>query len=104
MTIAILYENNDTVVEISGLQNGITKQYINNGSASFVVQKDGIDVTGQAFPVTMIYAPNTRGVYRGMLSAAADVAEGDIVDIIVSVTGGGLSGQFKTTVKVRRRT
>lgn len=101
--LKILYSNNDMLVELEGLKNAITGAHINNATVTVTVQRAGTDVEGATFPITMDYVSGTRGVYRGVVPAALEVSEGETVDVIVSVSGGGLVAEFKCPAKVKDR-
>lgn len=103
MGLKVIFENNDTVVELYGLKDGVSGRPINDATATFTAFKDGVEVSGGSWPVSMTNIGGKRGVYRGVLEEALDLSEGEIVTVIVDVVGSGAQAQFSRDYKVRRR-
>lgn len=96
-TVMYLYKDNDMVVELDGLKNAVTGEYINSATVTFTLKTAaGAIVTGQSFPAAMPYVTGSNGLYRAALSDAASITVGAryVVEINVDA-GSGLSGKWE---------
>lgn len=96
-SVLYLYKGNDMVIELDGLKNEVTGEYVNNATVTFTLKDAaGATVTGQSFPTAMPYVTASNGLYRATLSDAAAVVVGTryVVEINVDA-GGGLNGKWE---------
>ncbi len=85
----------DNVVELSGLKNEITGAFINNATVTAkVVDRNGVDVAGQSWPVTLTYVSSSDGVYRGTLSDSMSLARFDLYTVQVTASAGAGLQQY----------
>lgn len=102
----IFFYLNDNMVELLGLKDQVTEAFVNDATVT-AVMKDaaGDEVTGQTWPLTLVYITASDGVYRGVLDAALDVELGDRVTVEATVSAsGGRNGFFSKKTVVRERT
>lgn len=104
-TPQIYYYKNDTLLEVSGLSDEATDAYINNATITAVVKdKDGAQVAGQSWPLTLAYVAASDGDYRGVLEDTLAVEIGDSLMAEVTIDGGsGRKAFWRMPVKVRQR-
>lgn len=61
--------NSDNVLEVNGLFDSLTSAYVNDATVvATLYDRDGVEVTGQSWPLALPYASGTNGIYRGILS------------------------------------
>lgn len=92
-----LYDGNDMVIELDGLKNEVTGEYINDATVTFTLKDaDGVTVSGQSFPTAMPYVASSNGLYRATLSDAVAITVGAryVVEINVDA-GAGLTGKWE---------
>lgn len=66
----------DNVLELSGLKNEVTGAFINTATVTAtLVDREGVEVTGQSWPTAMPYVAASDGVYRGTLSDSLDLTK-----------------------------
>jgi len=64
----ILYIANDNLLRLSGLRNESTEDYVNNATVTVTLKDSGDSpVSGQAWPLTLVYVATTNGRYEGTL-------------------------------------
>jgi hypothetical protein len=83
--------NNTSNVEVKGLRNAVTNEIVNDADVTLVVY-DSTDtiMTGDTFPKTLDYVPDSKGVYRATLSAAIPWVVGETYRYVYSVLADGL--------------
>ena len=102
----ILFRDNDNLLEVLGVRNGITTQFINSATATVTVTDlKGIEISGASWPLTLSYVTGSDGDYRGVLpdvlilpTTSRQVAATIIVD-----GGVNLKATFKCLIDVRDR-
>lgn len=91
-----LFKDNDMVIELVGLKNEVTGEYVNDATVTFTLKTAaGAVVTGQSFPAAMPYVPASNGLYRANLSdeVAISVNVRYVVEISVDA-GSGLKAKW----------
>lgn len=96
-----LYIGNSNVVQIKGLRDAVTKDYVNNATCSFSVLRNGVAVTGGS-DVAMEYVPGSNGHYFGVLPETADL--NSAVHVVVVSVDAGTNKDAVWTVPVRPTT
>jgi hypothetical protein len=96
-SVLYLYKDNDMVVELDGLKNEVSGEYINDATVTFTLKTvAGVTVTGQSFPAAMPYVPASNGLYRATLSDAVAITKGVRYTVEINVdAGSGLSGKWE---------
>lgn len=97
----LLYKN-DMLLELTGLKNELTEAFVNNATVTATLKtRAGVAVSGQTWPLTLVYKTASDGIYQGILDAALVVSVGDHLKAEVTiVAAGGIDGFFSTPVKV----
>jgi len=100
----IYYYLNDSLINLSGLKDDSTGDFVNNATVTAVVKKAGVNVTGQSWPLSLTYITASDGNYRGILEAAMNVAVGDRLTLEVTVdASSGREAFFSVPLTVRKR-
>lgn len=83
-----IVDNSDHLLTLQGLQDPITSSYINNATVT-VTLKDlsDTDITGETWPLTMVYIPTSDGDYRATLRDTLGWAADDAVKVLITATG-----------------
>jgi hypothetical protein len=72
-----VYIANTNILEVRGLQEAISGDYINNATVSVTIVNDcGAAISGQSWPLSMTYVATTNGDYRATISDAAQMIPG----------------------------
>ena len=70
----ILFKDNDMVLEVSGLQNKITGAYLNAAAVAVsLANAAGVAVTGETWPLALVYVTSSDGVYRATLEESLGI-------------------------------
>lgn len=106
MSAEVLYDNNDTVVEIRGLENDITGENVNDATVTCTLyDSESVVVTGQSWPLTLAYVASSAGVYRATLPYGIGIVPASRYTLQVDVNAGaGLRGQWRIPCVCRVRT
>jgi len=101
----VYYYKNDTLLELTGLKDEATDAYIATATVTASVKDAaGAAVTGQTWPLSLVYVTSSDGDYRGVLDKAINVAVGDRITVEVTVdAGSGRDAFFAIPVTVRQR-
>lgn len=92
MGIDALYVGSDTVLEVSKLANPVSGAYVNDATVSATLKDAaGATVIGQSFPLTLTYAGDGLGTYRGTLQDTLAVSENQWYTAEIIAIGGGLT-------------
>lgn len=71
----IYYYKSDNLLEVDELKNKITGAYINNATVTCTVVDDqGVQVSGETWPITLNYVAASNGKYRGNLKDTLNVS------------------------------
>lgn len=91
MAVDVIYLANDNLLELQGLTNVANAAYVNTATVSAtVVDKNGTNVAGQSWPLTLSYVTASNGNYRGTLEDALSLTENEDYTVRVAVSGRGL--------------
>lgn len=104
MAYRTIYENNDHVVEVSGLKNALTGEYITAATVQMSVYKNGVLENTGTWPLSMSYVADSKGIYRGVLRASLNLVDKDIAKVVVTaVEPGSLQAEYSVEYKVAKR-
>lgn len=103
--VNILYTGNDTVIEVRGLKNEVTGDFLNSASVTAtLVDAEGDQVAGEVWPKTLEYVAGSGGLYRATLPYTMGLTAGGRYVAQVSVNAGaGLRASFALPVVARGR-
>ncbi|MCK9470011.1 MAG: hypothetical protein M0Q49_11405 [Porticoccaceae bacterium] len=100
-----IFIGNDNLIVVDGLKNVGSGAFINNATVRGTLKTmAGDPVEGQTWPVTMVYKPESQGVYQGVLEDDLPLTNG--TSYIVEVTADAGSDQiakWEIVVKARNR-
>ena len=105
-TAEVLWDNNDTIIEIRGLENEVTGENINDATVTCTLyDAEEVSVTGQSWPLTMTYVTGSAGVYRATLPYGLGIVAASRYTLQLDVNAGtGLRGQWRIPCVCRIRT
>lgn len=98
---------NTNVLELLGLKNEITDQYINDADVTVTIKDKttGAAVTGMTWPATMAYVPASNGNYRLIIeNDLALVAKTNYIAFIDAVADVNEVGHWEFPFKPETRT
>lgn len=76
MTSARLFKDNDMVLEVSGLQNEVSREYLNAASVTVsLADAAGAAVSGATWPLSLSYVTSSNGVYRVTLADSLGISD-----------------------------
>ena len=99
MKAFIVFLDNDNFVEVNGLKDAISGSFLNAASVTVHVRDtSGVDLadgpSGFTWPQTMVYVPNSDGIYRVTLDKSLSwVADTRYIATIISDESGA-DGQW----------
>ena len=102
-----LYVGNDNLLLVSGLKNNADGSYLNGIGMQVdeIVDANGVQVTGQAWPHTVSYVAGTDGDYRTTLTSGINLVAGEIYTVKLTADAGiGLLGHWEFPVQAETRT
>lgn len=103
--VHILYDNNDMVLEVSGLMNEVSGDFLNSATVTVsLADSDGNPVAGNAWPLALEYVAASDGIYRVTLADTLDLAPNAryVADLIAD-GGAGLRAQWSLDCVCRAR-
>ena len=105
MDVLTIYDGNDGLIEVKGLLDGVTGEYVSDATLEVTLRDAaGAEVAGQVWPLSMEYVPDTSGVYRATLLATLDLTlNARYVATITADGGPGLAAQWDVDVVCRKR-
>ena len=97
----IYYRANDNLIELVGLIDAVTGDYINNATVAVTLTNEatGAQVAGETWPLSMPYVATSNGDYRGVLQNSLTVAQNAVLKAVITVDAG-LVGQAQWTRKI----
>jgi len=102
-----IYLLNDNLLVVDGLKNEADGSYINSATVTCtLVDGGGTPVTGQTWPLPVVYQPSSNGKYIGTLEDTLNLTESQTYTAKVDADGGaGLKGHWEKPLraKVRRQ-
>ncbi len=93
-----LFIGNSNVVQVRGLRNSVTGQYVNGADCSFSVLRNGTAISGGS-NVPMSHVPGSNGHYFGVLPETADL--NNAIHVVIITVDGGLNQDALWTIPVR---
>lgn len=102
--ILILYQANDTIIEVAGLKNEVTGAFVNNATVNVtLLDSVGALVTGQTFPLTLAYVAVSDAVYRAKLNFGLVLTPNGKYSANVNVLADGLVANWSIDVICKKR-
>jgi hypothetical protein len=103
---AILYKDNDNLIELDMLKNSATDAYLNSATVNLTSIKDsaGVVVTGVTFPLAMSYVATSNGKYQATVDKALALISGQHYTAIVDVASSGIDGHWELPLTAQVRT
>lgn len=92
-THSTIYVNNDALIELVGLTDG-DGNVVTGASVSLTSFTDrlGNEVSGLTLPITLSHV--SAGLYRGSISDAAAIVDGQIYKATIQAISGSLQGEW----------
>ncbi|MGH8626450.1 MAG: hypothetical protein ACREYC_14670 [Gammaproteobacteria bacterium] len=104
MAVDVIYLANDNLLELQGLTNAASGAYVNDATVTAtVVDKNGANVAGGSWPLTLAYVAASNGKYRGTLQETLTLTEGQDYTAKVTVAGAGLTAFFEHPLRALKR-
>jgi len=65
----VIYINSDNIVEVLGVENVPTSEYLNNADVTLTLvdAASKVEIIGQTWPLTLSYVTGSDGDYRGTI-------------------------------------
>jgi len=84
-----LYLSNDNLLSVENLKNAATGVYVNDATVTATLKNsNGVNVTGQSWPLTLAFVSSSNGVYRGTLEDGLSLAEGEVYTAEITADAG----------------
>jgi len=101
--MASLLVNSDNVIQLTELKNLVDGAYLNGATVTVtIVDSDGVDVTGETWPLSMPYVASSDGVYRANLADTISfVAECKYTATVIADAGADGKREWVTDVIAR---
>jgi hypothetical protein len=100
----VIFEQNDTLLEVKNLQDSSDDTYLNAATVTAVVKdENGVNVTGQVMPITLSYVASSDGIYQGILDSVLDLSDGDCGEVEVTAVEGTLDAFWTLPYRVKSR-
>lgn len=108
MTTCIAYVGNTNLVELIGLKDAITGDFILDAAVTVIVKDaHGDEIDGQTWPTAMAFVEASDGDYRAVIEHDAALVAGEECTAVIEVNDGTERighWEFAFTPKVRRGT
>jgi hypothetical protein len=64
----VIFNKNDNLLELVELKDVVADTFVNTATVSVtLVDKDGVEVSGETWPLTMLYVAASNGIYRATI-------------------------------------
>lgn len=93
-----LFIGNSNRVEVQGLRNGITGEFLNDAAATFSVYRDGVAISDGS-NIAMDYVAGSNGRYVGVLPETADLTTASHTVIITVDAGANADALWTMRIK-----
>jgi len=105
MSINILLSgDNDNVLQLAGLKNGIDELFINDATVTATINdSSGADIPGMTWPAAMTYISASDGSYQLLLDSALNLQKNTIYTVHIHVISGGLTGHWTQHIRATAR-
>lgn len=82
----------DNLLVVSGLRNDADDSFVNDAvvHATLLESRDGGELSGQSWPLTLDYVTGSDGEYRGTLEDTIDAEDGQTAVLKLEIEGDGL--------------
>ncbi len=99
----VLYQSNDQVVELFGLQDSLTGDYLNSATVTATLKRKGIAIEG-CDEISLNYILSSNGNYRGQVEETFNppAKSGYVLHYDADQGGTVLHIEIPTVVKIRR--
>lgn len=89
MDVQTLYYGSDMLLEVAGLRDDVTGDYLNTATVTVTLKTaTGVNVTGETWPLAMTYVTSSNGVYRATLKDTLSLTANARYVATVSADGG----------------
>lgn len=106
MDVQTLYYGNDMLLEVAGLRDQATGDYLNAATVTVTLEDDAdVQVTGESWPLAMSYVASSNGVYRATLRDTLSLTNNArYVATVIADAGEGKRGRWDVdfVCKMRR--
>lgn len=101
MTTLNAYIDTDNVLSITGLKRSVADTFENAASVTVTLtDSDGVQVTGETWPLAMAYEASSNGNYRATLVDSLNVTENAFYTATITAdAGAGFLRTFHATLK-----
>jgi len=105
MAVHVIYEGNDTIIEVKGLKNEVSGDYINAATVAVTLtDTTGVEVTGETWPLAMSYVTGSNGKYRATLADTLSLTVGTRYEATISANAGaGLQAKWVEQLVCQQR-
>ena len=91
--------DSDNAVQLTGLHDAVTGQYVNDAEVTAVLTDDGGNVVEGADAIVLAYQDGSDGDYVGQIGHGVALAEGRQYTLTVTACGG----EFQLVIKLTRQ-
>jgi len=104
-TLHIIYEGNDMVLELRGLQGEVSGDYIDTATVTVTLTDSaGAEVAGETWPLAMPYVTGSNGKYRATLADTLTLTVGQKYTATISAdAGAGLKAKWVEKLVCQQR-
>lgn len=103
-TTYIMFEENDMLVEVDGLQDSSDDSYLNAATVTATIKDaDGVEVSGISLPITLSYVSSSNGKYQGVFDKLLSLDPGDMGTIEITATEGTLDAFWELCYTCQQR-
>lgn len=96
MSCVKLYVDNDNNVGLDGLVNPVDGEYVNDAVVELtLLDASGVELTGQAWPLTLVYVTASNGDYEGIIESTVVAVAGATGTMQIVATRGALVAEFE---------
>ena len=101
----VVYHLNDNLLELLQLKDVVGDTFVNSASVDVtLVDKDGVEVPGQVWPLVMLYVTLSDGEYRATLVDTLSLIPDDLYTAIIEVDDGpGRAAHWKFPIRAETR-
>ena len=84
-----IYLSNDNLLSVESLKNAATGVFINDATVTATLKdSSNSNVTGQTWPLSLVFVSSSDGVYRGTLEDDLNLTEGEIYTAEINADAG----------------
>lgn len=92
----VLLIQNDQTIRVNGLQDEVTESYLNAATVTVTLKaKDGTEVAGETWPLTLSYVAASDGNYIGNLSDELELTAGRTYFVEITAVSGEWKGFWR---------